>query len=94
MSQGNGISRRRLLKRATGAAAAIALPHFVSSSALGKAGSVAPSSRITLGCIGTGGMGKGDMGLFMELPDVQIQGTPQLIAVRPNVMAIATAPRF
>ncbi len=72
MSRGNGISRRRLLKRAAGAAAAIALPYIVPSSALGKAGSVAPSGRITLGCIGTGGMGKADMALFMGLPDVQI----------------------
>jgi len=33
------------------------VPVRVPSSALGKAGAVAPSNRITVGCIGVGGMG-------------------------------------
>jgi glucose-fructose oxidoreductase len=66
------ISRRRLLKQVAGTAAVAAFPYIVPSSALGKAGTLAPSNRITLGCIGTGGMGRADMGLFLGLPDAQI----------------------
>ena len=48
------------MKKATGASvAAIGFPCLVSSSAMGNAGSVAPSGRITLGFIGTGGHGRG-----------------------------------
>ncbi len=72
MIQSSKISRRRFLKRAAGTAAVAAFPYIVPSSALGKADAVAPSNRITVGCIGTGGMGRGDMGLFLQLPDAQI----------------------
>ena len=50
----------------------LAVPTIVSSSALGRAGTIAPSNRITLGCIGTGGMGTHDMTLFLQLPEVQL----------------------
>ena len=72
MIHSSKISRRRFLKRVAGTAAVAAFPYIVPSSALGKAGTVAPSNRITVGCIGTGGMGRGDMGLFLQLPDAQI----------------------
>ena len=46
-------------KTASVTAGAITLPYYVSSSAfLGKAGTVAPSNRITLGMIGVGGHGR------------------------------------
>jgi predicted dehydrogenase len=49
------INRRQFLKKATAATAgAIAFPYIVPSSALGKAGNVAASNRITLGFIGVG----------------------------------------
>ncbi len=65
--------RRRFLRDAAGAAAAaVAFPYVVPSSALGKAGAVAPSNRITVGCIGMGGMGTFDMNLMLALPDVQV----------------------
>lgn len=67
------ISRRQFLKRASGiTAGAIAFPYFVSSSALGQGGSVAPSNRITLGCIGMGGQGTGDMRGFLGKNEVQV----------------------
>ena len=54
MLQRKNINRRQFLKRTTGiAASTIAFPHFVPSSALGKAGSVAANDRIVMGCIGT-----------------------------------------
>ncbi|MHC4121236.1 MAG: twin-arginine translocation signal domain-containing protein, partial [Planctomycetota bacterium] len=56
------IGRRTFLKRITGAAAgAVGLPYVVSSSALGKAGSVAPSNRVVVGCIGVGSQGSSVM---------------------------------
>lgn len=53
------ITRRSFLKRAaTVSTSGLALPYVVSSSALGKAGSVAAGERITVGFIGTGGHGR------------------------------------
>jgi predicted dehydrogenase len=53
------INRRGFLKRAAGASvAAVGFPYLVRSSAMGNTGSVAPSERITLGFIGTGGHGR------------------------------------
>lgn len=67
------VSRRQFLKKtATAAASAVVFPYIVSSSALGKAGSVSPSNRITLGCIGMGGQGTWDMTGFLQHSDVQI----------------------
>ncbi len=48
-------TRRGFLKKAAGVAA---FPYIAPSSALGKAGSVAPSNRITIGFIGVGGHGR------------------------------------
>ncbi len=47
MNRRQHITRRTFLKSAAGAAAAF--PYIVPSSALGNAGSVAPSERITIG---------------------------------------------
>jgi len=67
------IGRRTFLKGTLAAAGAgMALPYFVRPSALGKAGTVAASERITVGFIGTGGHGI-DMNLrsFLAQPDAQ-----------------------
>jgi hypothetical protein len=61
-------TRRRFLK---GVAAAAAAPYIVQASALGAAGRPAPSNRITMGFVGVGGQGAGDMGGFMGFPEVQ-----------------------
>ncbi len=67
------ITRRKFLKRATAAAAGVAgLPYLIPSSALGKAGSVAPSNRVVVGVIGTGGMGMGDIRGFLNKEEVQL----------------------
>ncbi len=49
------LTRRDFLKKAAGVTA---FPYIVSSSALGKAGTVAASERITIGFIGVGGHGR------------------------------------
>lgn len=69
----NSFARRQFLKRTAGIAiGVIGFPHVVQSSALGKAGSVAPSNRITMGFIGVGGMGTNNMRGFMANKDVQV----------------------
>jgi len=73
MTNRTNISRRQFLKRAAGTAAgAIGYPYIVPSSALGRGGTVAPSNRITMGCIGVGGMGTNNMRAFLSQPDVQV----------------------
>jgi predicted dehydrogenase len=62
------LSRRQFL----GAAAAVAAPTIVPASVFGKPGRPAPSERITMGLIGSGGQGTADMKRHMDLPDVQI----------------------
>ena len=67
------ISRRRFLRKAACAStAAVGYPYVVASSALGKAGSVAASNRITMGCIGVGGQGTGNMRGFLGKAETQV----------------------
>jgi predicted dehydrogenase len=66
-------SRRDFLKvGALASAGAIGFPYIVSSSALGKAGTTAPSNRIVMGCIGVGGQGTHNMNVFLGNPAVQV----------------------
>ncbi|MHC4572916.1 MAG: Gfo/Idh/MocA family protein, partial [Planctomycetota bacterium] len=67
------IGRREFLKAITGAAVgAIGFPHVVPSSALGKAGSTAPSNRVIVGCIGVGSQGSGVMQNFLNQQAAQV----------------------
>ena len=65
------LTRRELMKRSATAAASVALPTIVASSALGKDGAVAPSDRIVLGAIGIGGRGGYVLSWMMHEPYVQ-----------------------
>ncbi len=57
----------------TGAAlVASAFPTIIPSSALGQDGAVAPSNRVTLGVIGCGPQGRGDMGNFLNQKNCQV----------------------
>ena len=47
-------------------------PYIVPATALGAGGAVAPSNRITLGCIGVGRMGVGDMRELLGFKEVQV----------------------
>ncbi|MHC4397282.1 MAG: twin-arginine translocation signal domain-containing protein [Planctomycetota bacterium] len=70
---GKNINRRRFLKKAAGiTAGAAAFPYIVPASVLGKAGKVAPSNRIVMGCIGMGGQGIFDMKQFLQYDDAQV----------------------
>ncbi|MHC4631366.1 MAG: Gfo/Idh/MocA family oxidoreductase [Planctomycetota bacterium] len=80
MAGKNSISRRQFLKAVGTAAGAIGFgfpqsgvpPYIVPSSALGAAGNVAASNRITVGCIGTGSRGISNMRGFMGESEVQV----------------------
>jgi predicted dehydrogenase len=69
---GRTIQRRTFLRATAGTVGALGLPRFIPSAALGKAGTVAPSERITLASIGVGGMGTNNMRAFLAQPDVQV----------------------
>jgi predicted dehydrogenase len=73
MSNKSNISRREFLGKAAGTVAgAISFPYIVPSAALGGGDTVAPSNRITMGCIGVGGMGTNNMRAFLNQPDVHV----------------------
>ncbi|MBA7477878.1 Inositol 2-dehydrogenase/D-chiro-inositol 3-dehydrogenase [subsurface metagenome] len=60
------MNRRSFLKTAARAAAGgLAFPCLVGSSVLGSAGTVAPSNRIVMGCIGVGGQGTYNLKAFL-----------------------------
>src|SRR5512137_2965690 len=58
-------SRRRFLRSTALLGAAAGLPALVPSSVLGAPGRPAPSNRITVGAIGMGGQGTGNLGGFL-----------------------------
>jgi len=66
----NELNRRRFLKGV--GAAAIALPHVITSGALGAEGRPPASDRITMGGVGMGGQGHGDLRGFMSDKRVQV----------------------
>jgi len=69
MNHTEHVTRRDFLAKATGT---LALPYVVRPAALGKAGSIAASNRITMGCIGTGNQGINDLQTFLQDKRVQI----------------------
>jgi predicted dehydrogenase len=65
-------TRRQFLRTSTAATVAVvAAPYYVPATALGF-GRTAPSDRIVMGAIGTGGQGRGIMNAFMNFEDVQM----------------------
>ena len=64
------MKRRDFLKKSAAlAGATVAAPMFVPSTVFG---SNAPSNRITIGCIGVGGMGTVDMRAFINNPNAEV----------------------
>ncbi|UCG48625.1 MAG: Gfo/Idh/MocA family oxidoreductase [Phycisphaerales bacterium] len=73
MSNERRVTRRVFLRGTAGIiGGAAAFPYIVPSSALGGAGGVAASSRITMGCIGTGNQGINDLRGFLGDKRVQV----------------------
>ena len=65
-------SRRRFLQQAAAAGAISGFPAIVPASVLGAEGRPAPSNRITVGAIGVGGQGNGNLGGFLGDPRCQV----------------------
>ena len=65
------INRRRFVRGALGAGAALAVPCVIPGRVLGKEGAVPPSEQIIMAGIGIGGRGSYDLGCFMQQPDVR-----------------------
>jgi predicted dehydrogenase len=74
-------TRREFLKRSTAAAAAFTVPTFVPASALAEN---LPSNRITIGCIGVGRMGLGDMRTIMAFDRAQVVAVCDVDSKRVN----------
>jgi len=65
--------RRRFIKQAgLVALGSIGAPLIIPARALGRDGATAPSSKITIGCIGLGTMGTSNMKAFLQKEDAQI----------------------
>ena len=62
-------TRRSFLAKS---AIAVVAPTLVPSSVLGQNGRVAPNSRVTMACIGVGGMGTGNLRSFLQDERVQV----------------------
>jgi len=69
--QRSNITRRQFIRTVVTSTGAIIFPYVIPSSSLGKAGNVAPSSRITLGFIGTGKQSRHLIKSFLR-PDTQM----------------------
>jgi hypothetical protein len=67
----NQMTRRSFLKKAVVASAAVA-PTIIAGSAMGLDGTVAPSNRIVMGVIATGGQAQGLLRNAIQQPDTQI----------------------
>jgi len=79
---GTQLQRRKFLKTALSATAAVMAPTIIPSSALGRDGAVAPSERIVVGGIGIGNRGTYDLGCFLEQKDVQFAAVSDIKATR------------
>jgi predicted dehydrogenase len=79
---GPQLHRRKFLKTALSATAAVMAPTIIPSSALGRDGAVAPSERIVVGGIGIGNRGTYDLGCFLEQKDVQFVAVSDIKAAR------------
>ena len=53
-------------------AGAFCIPSIIPASAMGRNGFVAPSDRLTMALIGSGGQGRGDMKQFLRNKEVQV----------------------
>ena len=72
MAESEEMSRREFMGKATAAGAAVAVPYFVPSSALGGQGKPGANDRINLGIIGCGNMGRVNLSNCSKYDDVVV----------------------
>lgn len=66
------LNRRNFLKKSTIVTAAAAAPLYIPGEVFGKNGAVSPSNKITMGFIGVGGMGTGNLRDFLSKRDAHV----------------------
>ena len=79
----SSVPRRQFLKQMAAVAGAAAFPQIIPSSVLGKDGATAPSNKVTLGCIGLGIQGLGNMRTFRGMRRT-FKWWPCAMRMRPN----------
>ncbi|HUT34421.1 MAG TPA: Gfo/Idh/MocA family oxidoreductase [Planctomycetota bacterium] len=85
-----GPSRREFLR----ATAAVGAPYFLASTALGAEGRAAASERITMGGIGMGGRGSGDLRGFSNFPQVQVLAVCDVVKAKRDNMKAAMDQKY
>ncbi|RPH36629.1 gfo/Idh/MocA family oxidoreductase, partial [bacterium] len=91
----NNVNRREFLRKAAVAAVGAAgLPLFIPARALGRDGNTAPSDRITIGCIGVGGMGTANMTSFLTKRDAQVVAICDVDAAHRNAAVDAVNAKY
>lgn len=66
------LNRRRFIQHLGAAASLAAFPSIIPSSAFGSGRIPAPSERITMGFVGLGSQGMGNLSRFLRMDDVQV----------------------
>ncbi len=87
-------NRRRFLRTAFRAGAALMAPRVISGAVLGKDGAVSPSERIVVGGIGIGNRGQYMMGCFLPQPDVQFVAVCDIRASRRTAVKAMVDQRY
>ncbi len=73
MTDRKNMNRRQFIRHSAGAAAlGLGFPYSVPSSVIGNSSRILPSDKITVGCIGMGGQGRGDMRNFLRESDAHV----------------------
>ncbi len=77
------MNRRQFIQRSAGVTiAGICFPYIVPPSVLGRTNTILPSDKITVGCVGMGGMGREDMGTFLAESDAHVVAVCDVDALR------------
>ena len=77
------MNRRQFIQRSAGVTiAGIGFPYIVPPSVLGRTNTILPSDKITVGCVGMGGMGREDMGTFLAESDAHVVAVCDVDALR------------
>ncbi len=87
-------TRRRFLRTAFQAGAALMAPRVIPGAALGMDEAVAPSERIVVGGIGIGNRGTYDLGCFLPQPDVQFVAVCDIKAARRTAVKAMVDQRY
>ena len=73
MAEKKNMNRRQFIKRTTGAIiGGFVFPSIIPSSVLGRSEGITPSDKITVGCVGMGGMGRENMKSFLNEADARV----------------------